>query len=141
MKTWLLLLSVVFLCRAAAQEIVLRRIHFTGGDGWVDHCVERAEFEKVPKWEPRPGSKPPLSRDQVVEIARRTATAAGVGKKAEMEVTLETVNRYEKDLIRRLPTDGCRWFYVVELREEKRKPVYVVVSMSGAVAKPVPGRR
>ena len=140
MKSWLLLVPAL-LCAAAAEEVTFHRIHSAAGDGWVDYRVERTEFEKVPKWEPKPGSKVPLSRDQAVEIAKRTAAASGAGEKAEMAVTLETTNRYEEVLLKRLPEKGCRWFYVVEFTEKERKPVYCVITMSGAVAKPVPGTR
>ena len=103
--------------------------------------VERAEIEKVPKWEPKVGSKPPLSRDQAVEIARRTVSASEVGEKTEMAVTLETTNRYQEDIVKKLPKEGCRWFYVVEFREKERNPVFVVVTMSGVAATPVTGKK
>ena len=141
MKPVIFLLTVIFLCRAAAEDVVLNRIHSADGDGWVDHCLDRVEFAKIPEWEPMHVDKAPLSRDEAVEIAKRTASASGVGEKAEMEVSLETLNRYEKDLLKRLPTSGCRWFYVVEFREEKRRPVFVVIAMNGAVAKPVSGKK
>jgi hypothetical protein len=139
MKPLLLLLSVISLCSATAEEVVLHRIHSAKGEPWVDYRVERAELEKIPKWEPKPGSKAPLGRDQAVEIAKRTASAAGVGEKAEMAVTLETTNRYEKDILKQLPEDGCLWFYLVEFLEKDREPVFVVITMSGAVARPVSG--
>lgn len=139
MKTLPYLISILSLCSAAAEEVVLHRIHSAKGEASVDYRVERAELEKVPKWEPKPGSKAPLGRDEAVEIAKRTSTAAGVGDQAEMAVTLETTNRYEKDILKRLPEDACRWFYVVEFREKEAKPVFVVITMSGAVAKAVPG--
>jgi hypothetical protein len=50
---------------------------------------------------------------------------------------LEATNRYEESIVKQLPKEGCRWFYVVGFREKERKPVFVVVTMSGAVAKPV----
>jgi hypothetical protein len=140
MKPWILLIPAL-LCSVAAEEITLHRMHLAAGEGWVDYRVERAEIEKVPTWEPKPGSKAPLSRDQAVEIAKRTATGSGVGEKAEMAVTLETTNRYEEALLKRLPEKGCCWFYVVEFTEKEREPVYCVITMGGAVAKPVPGKR
>ena len=135
------LLCPLLLGCATAEEIVLDRIHSAVGAGWVDYRVERAEIEKVPSWEPKTGRKAPLGRDRAVEIAKQAAAASGLGEKVEMIVTLETVNRYEKDILRRLPTDGCRWFYVVEFREEKKKPVFCVITMSGVVARPEPGGR
>jgi hypothetical protein len=137
MKPWLFLLPAISLCSAAAEEIVLHRIHSANGEGSVDYRIEREEIEKVPKWEPKVGSKAPLSRDQAVEIAKKTVSASEVGEKAEMDVTLEATNRYEESIVKQLPKEGCRWFYVVGFREKERKPVFVVVTMSGAVAKPV----
>jgi hypothetical protein len=141
MKPWLFLFPAIVLCSASAEEIVLHRIHSVNGEGSVIYRVEREEIEKVPKWEPKVGSKPPLSRDQAVEIAKRTVSASDVGEKAEMAVTLETTNRFEEDIVKKLPEKGCRWFYVVELKEKEKKPVFVLVTMSGVGVTPVIGKQ
>jgi len=141
MKLFLLFYSAFVFCSAASEEIVLHRIHSAKGGRPVNYQVERAEIEKVPKWEPKAGSKPPLGSDEAVGIAKRSSIASGVGEKAETAVTLETTNRYEKDILKKLPEEGCRWFYVVEFREKEREPVFVVVTMSGAVATPVPAKK
>ncbi|MEK7951966.1 hypothetical protein WKV53_15730 [Luteolibacter sp. Y139] len=141
MKPWLVLFLVLLLGRAVAEEVTLHRIYHNPQEekGWMDYRVERPEYVKVPEWEPMPGSEVPLSRDKAVEIAKQATAASGVGEKARMIVSLEATNRYEKEILKRLPQDGCRWFYVVEFREEGKKSIFCVVTMSGAVAKAVPG--
>ncbi|MCW1924590.1 hypothetical protein OKA05_18645 [Luteolibacter arcticus] len=129
---WQTYLLSGMLCCASAEDVVLHREYSAKDGETVDYRVDAAELRKVPAWEPKAGAKPPLRRDRAVEIARQAAASSGEG---ELKVTLCTVNRFEKDLLKRLPKDGCRWFYVVEFRKDGREPFRCVVTMSGTVAK------
>lgn len=104
----------------------------------TEHVVDENELRKVDPWEPEPGSPPPLDRDRALASAVRAATADGQGvdKSTDATVTLRTVNRWEKDLVRRFPKDACRWFYLVSFRGSGKAPYFhYTVTMSGTVAR------
>ena len=132
-----LALTAAFLPAALAEDVVLLRGCSADGGPTTDHKVAREDLESVPPWEPNPGAALPLSRDRALEAARKAAIAAGhatVATDEETSVTLQTVNRFEKDLLQRLPKKACRWFYLVELKPAGKEPFRCVVTMNGTVA-------
>jgi hypothetical protein len=132
MKTRVPILMFFLGLGAAGEDVLLMREYSATGGVQYEHRVTREDFRAVPPWEPGPTAKLPLARDRAVESAMQAAAKEG---KVTLEmVTLQPVNRFETDIIKRLPQDGCRWYYVVWLKPAGKENVAYVVTMNGAVA-------
>lgn len=140
MRTSFPILCMLLTCSAIrAENVIVNRNHFPGGDGWMDFLVPREELRKVRPWEPGSGENAPLSRSQALGIARQAALAEGldISDTSELVIRLTKTNPFEEDLIKRLPPESCRWFYLVDFKGEAARlngKFTFLVSMSGAVA-------
>ena len=139
MRVAFLILSPILFCSAAmAEDVILHRSYFGRVDR-VDFLVPREELRKVRPWEPGSEAHAPLIRSQALEIARKAALAEGldISDDSKLAISLTRTNPFEEDLIKRLPPECCRWFYLVDFKGEgapfKGKFTFLV-SMSGAVA-------
>jgi hypothetical protein len=120
-----------------AEDVVVSR-HYLENER-VEFEVSRAEWEKVPDWQPTFGQAAPLSRNQALAAAQKAAAIEklDVSDLSKLVISLEQTNRFEKDLVDRLPPKGCRWFYLVSFKgnDIKLRAKYTfLVTMSGAVA-------
>lgn len=138
-KTFLAAILLLFSSLVSKAEEVTLHISHHGGDERTYFRVAREELEKIPKWEPTFNISAPLSRNEALEIARQAAKTLKVDLPPadEFTVTLQKTNPFEKELLERLPRQGCLWYYMVtfgkNLGSLKGKYTFLV-TMSGAVA-------
>ncbi len=122
---------------ARADDVVLDRI-YSGGKGHMDFLVSRDELRKVRPWEPKGGTRAPLSRNQALEVARKAAATEGldISDTSELEISLTKTNPFEDELIKRLPPGCCLWFYQIEFKGDDSSlngRFTFLVTMSGAL--------
>lgn len=138
-KILILLFCMLGVFQTRAEDVVLDRRNQQMG-GATDFEVPRGELEKIPPWNPKDQTRAPLSRDVALQIAQKAAAAQGLELLTNIhpKITLLTPNRWETDLVKRLPENCCLWYYCVDFSPEHTYRVdrILIVTMSGAVAKP-----
>ena len=100
---------------------------------WARFRASREELAKARDWEPGKG-KPPLSRNEALEIARKAAQAAGLQlpDKTRWLVELSRPLQDEDEIRKQLPKNVSLWFYVVTFGDSPAGRF--VVTMSGTLA-------
>lgn len=139
MKAAFFILSLLLTCFATKAEDVILNRNYYGSQNPMDFIVPSEELRKVRPWEPLPDANALLSRDKALEIARKAATAEGlaISDPSKLVITLTKTSQFEEALVKRLPPNCCRWFYLIDLEggDIKLKGRYTfLVTMSGFVA-------